>query len=54
MYPANTEHGEVGGSEDQRAWFGGGERRKSIFMVLAQALSGRCPAGMAYYLEEAS
>ena len=31
MYPANTKHGEVGGSEDQRAWFGGGERGKIYF-----------------------
>ena len=54
LYPANTEHGEVGGLEDQRAWFGGGERGKFIFMVPAQALSGRCPVGMAYYPKEAS
>ena len=54
LYPANTEHGEVGGSEDQRAWFSGGERGKSIFMVPAQALLGRCPVGMAYYPKEAS
>ena len=31
LYPANTEHGEVGGSEIQRAWFGGGERGKIYF-----------------------
>ena len=54
LYPANTEHGEVGGLEDQRAWFGGEERGKFIFMVSAQALLGRCPAGIAYYPKEAS
>ena len=32
LYPANTEHGEVGGgSENQRAGFGGGERGKIYF-----------------------
>ena len=31
LYPANTEHGEVGGSEIQRAWFGGGEMGKIYF-----------------------
>ena len=31
LYPANTEHGEVVGLEDQRAWFGGGERGKIYF-----------------------
>ena len=30
-----------------------GRGEKSIFMVPAQALSGRCPAGMAYYPKEA-
>ena len=37
LYPANTEHGEVGGSEDQRAWFGGGKRGKDLFC-------GSCPS----------
>ena len=32
LYPANTEHGEVGGSEDQRVLFGGGERGKIYFL----------------------
>ena len=40
--------------EDQRAWFGSGERGKFIFMVPAQAFSGRCLVGMAYYPKEAS
>ena len=31
LYPANTEHGEVWGSEIQRAWFGGGEKGKIYF-----------------------
>ena len=31
LYSANTEYGEVGGSEDQRVWFGGGERGKIYF-----------------------
>ena len=31
LYPANTEHGEVGGLEIQRAWFGCGERGKIYF-----------------------
>ena len=31
LYPINTEHGEVGGSEIQKAWFGGGERGKIYF-----------------------
>ena len=28
--------------------------QKSIFEVLAQVLSGECPAGMTYYPKEAS
>ena len=31
-----------------------GRGEKSILKVPAQALSGRCPAGMAYYPKEAS
>ena len=31
LYPVNIEHGEVRGSEDQRAWFGGRERGKIYF-----------------------
>ena len=31
-----------------------GRGEKSIFMVPAQALLGRCLAGMAYYLKETS
>ena len=31
LYLANTEHGEVGGLEDQRVWFGGEERGKIYF-----------------------
>ena len=31
LYPANTKHGEVGGSKDQKAWFSGGERGKIYF-----------------------
>ena len=54
LYSANTEYGEVEGSEIQRAWFGGGRGKKSILKVPAQALSGRCPVGMAYYPKEAS
>ena len=31
LYLANTKHGEVGVSEIQKAWFGGGERGKIYF-----------------------
>ena len=31
-----------------------GRGEKSIFMVPSQALSGRCPAGKAYYPKEIS
>ena len=31
LYLANTEHGEVGGLEDQRVWFGGEEKGKIYF-----------------------
>ena len=55
LYPTNTEHGEVRGGQRIRGHglvVGRGE--KSIFMVPAQALSGRCPARMVYYPKEAS
>ena len=54
LYPANTGHGKVG---DQR-FRGHGlvvrRGEKSIFEVPAQALSGKCPAGMTYYPKEVS
>ena len=54
LYPANTEHGEVGGQRFRGHGLVVGRREKSIFEVPAQALSGRCPAGMTYYPKEAS
>ena len=54
LYSTNTEHGEVGGQRIRGHGLVVGRGEKSIFMVLAQALSGRCLAGMAYYPKEAS
>ena len=54
LYPANTEHGEVGVKDSEGMVWWWGEGKKSIFEVPTQALSGRCPAGMTYYPKEAS
>ena len=54
LYPANTEHGEVGGQIFKGHGLVVGRGEKSIFEVPAQILSGKCPAGMTYYLKEAS
>ena len=54
LYPANTGHDEVRGQRFRGHDLVVGRGEKFIFKVLAQALSGRCPAGMTYYLKEAS
>ena len=54
LYLANTEHGEVGGQRFRGHGLVVGRGEKFIFEVLAQALSGRCLAGMTYYPQEAS
>ena len=54
LYPANTEHSEVGGQRFKGHGLVVGRGEKSIFEVPAQALSGRCPIGMTYYPKEAS
>ena len=54
LYPANTGHGEVRGQRFRGHGLMMGRGEKSIFEVPAQALSGRCPAGMTYYPKEAS
>ena len=56
LYPANTEHGEVGGQRFRGHGLVVGKGEKSILEVQAQAqaLSGRCPAGMTYYPKVAS
>ena len=54
LYPANTGHDEVRGQRFRGYGLVVGRREKSIFEVLAQALLGRCPAGMIYYQKEAS
>ena len=52
--PANTGHGEVMGQRFKRHGLVVERREKSIFEVLAQVLSGKCPARMTYYPKEAS
>ena len=54
LYPANTEHSEVGGQRFRGHGLGVGRGEKSIFEVPAHALSGRCPVGMTYHLKEVS
>ena len=54
LYLANIGHGEVRGQRFKGHGLVVGRGEKSILKVPAQALSGRCPAGMAYYLKEAS
>ena len=54
LYPANTKYGEVGGQRFRGHGLVVGKGEKSIFEVLAQAFSGRFPAGMTYYPKEAS
>ena len=54
LYLANTGHGEVGGQRFRGHSLMVGRGKKSIFKVLAQVLSGKCPAGMTYYSKEAS
>ena len=54
LYSANTEHGEVGGQRFRGHGLVVGKGEKSILEVQAQALSGRCPAGMTYYPKVAS
>ena len=54
LYPANTEYGEVEGQRFRGYGLVVGRGEKSIFEVPTQAFSGRCPAGMTYYLKEAS
>ena len=54
LYPANTGHGEVRGQKFRGHGLVVGKGEKSIFEVLAQALSVRCHTGMTYYPKEAS
>ena len=54
LYLANTGYGEVGGQRFRGHGLVVGRGKKSIFKVLAQVLSGKCPAGMTYYSKEAS
>ena len=54
LYPANTGHGKVVGQRFKGRGLVVERGEKSIFEVPAQALSGRCPAGMTYYSKEAS
>ena len=54
LYLANIGHGEVKGQRFRRHGLVVGRGEKSILKVPAQALSGRCLAGMAYYPKEAS
>ena len=54
LYPANIGHGEVEGQRFRGHGLVVERREKSIFEVLAQVLSGKCPAGMTYYPKEAS
>ena len=53
LYPANTGHGEVRGQRFRGHGLVVGKGEKFIFEVPAQALSGRCLAGMTYYPQEA-
>ena len=52
LYPANTEHSEVGGQRFRGHGLVVGRGGKSIFEILAQAFSGKCPARMTYYPKE--
>ena len=54
LYPANTGHGEVRGQRFRGHGLVVGKGEKFIFEVPAQALSGRCPAGLTYYPKEVS
>ena len=54
LNPANIGHGEVKGQRFRRHGLVVGRGEKSIFEVPAQALSGRCPAGITHYPKEAS
>ena len=54
LYPANIGHGEVVGQRFREYGLVVRRREKSIFEVLAQALSGKCPTGMTYYPKAAS
>ena len=54
LYPANIGHGEVEGQRFRGHGLVVGRGEKSILKVLAQAFSGRCPAGMTYYPKEAN
>ena len=54
LYPANTEHGEVGGQRFRGHGLVVGRGEKSIFNVPTQALSRRCHAGMTCYPKEVS
>ena len=54
LYPANTGHGEVVGQRFREHGLVVERGEKSIFKVLAQVLSRKCPAGMTYYPKEAS
>ena len=51
LYPTNIGHGEVEGQRFKGHGLVVGRGEKSIFEVSAQALSGRCPVGMTYYLK---
>ena len=54
LYPANTGHGKVVGQRFKGRGLVVERGEKSIFEVPAQILSGKCLAGMTYYLKEAS
>ena len=54
LYPANTEHGEVGGQRFRGHGLVVEKGENSIFEVLAQVLSGKYPIGITYYPKEAS
>ena len=54
LYPANTEHGEVGSQRFRGHGLVLGRGEKSILEVPTQALSRRCLVRMTYYPKEAS
>ena len=54
LYPANARHGEVRGQRFKGHGLVVGRGENFIFEVPAQALSGRCPAGLTYYPKEVS
>ena len=54
LYTANTGHGEVVGQRFRGHGLVVGRGKKFIFEIPAQALLGKCPAGMTYYPKEAS